>query len=77
MSNFDRQWQEEIILPDGSSATSRADVDRYLKASHLALAGDYSDGYFRAVRRRQEKERRADLFAEFVRNYKRKIWDDN
>ena len=50
MSNINRQWTDEIVLPDGSVASSSADVEKYLRANQLALAGDYTDEYRRNVR---------------------------
>ncbi len=74
MVNISKQFSEEIILPDGSVASSVADVDRYLKASGLALAGDYSEQYMQNIRNKQEQNRRKEIFADFLYNYKRMIW---
>ena len=41
MTYISRQFAEEVLLPDGSVASSVADVDKYLRATGLALAGDY------------------------------------
>ena len=41
MTYISRQLAEEVLLPDGSVASSVADVDKYLRATGLALAGDY------------------------------------
>lgn len=75
MSNINRQWTDEIVLPDGSVASSSADVEKYLRANQLALSGDYTDEYRRNVRLRNEKAQRDDLWAEFLKNYKRMIWN--
>ena len=75
MSNINRQWTDEIVLPDGSVASSSADVEKYLRANQLALAGDYTDEYRRNVRLRNEKAQRDDLWAEFLKNYKRMNWN--
>ena len=45
MTNFSKQFAEEVILPDGSVASSVADVDKYLKASGMARASDFSTEY--------------------------------
>lgn len=74
MSNFSKQFTEEVILPDGSVASSVADVDKYLKASGLALSSDFSPEYIKNVRAQQDKNRREEIFADFLYNYKRMIW---
>lgn len=75
MANINRQWMDEIVLPDGSVASSSADVEKYLRANQLAFAGDYSDEYLRNIRLRNEKAQRDDLWADFLKNYKRMIWN--
>jgi hypothetical protein len=74
VSYFNRQWTEEIVLPDGSTASCQQDVDRFLKENQLALAGDYSDEFRKKVRLDNERTERRELWAEFIRNYKRSIW---
>ncbi len=74
MTYFNRQWTEEIVLPDGSTASCQQDVDRFLKENNLALAGDYSDEFRKRVRLDIERTERRELWAEFIRNYKRSIW---
>jgi hypothetical protein len=74
MVHFSKQFAEEVILPDGSVASSVADVDKYLRSSHLARASDYSPEYLKNVRAQKEKQRREELFADFLYNYKRMIW---
>ena len=74
--NFSKQFAEEVILPDGSVASSVADVDRYLRANHLARAGDYSADYIKKVRQQREKAQQEEIFAEFLYNYKRNIWNE-
>ncbi|MDO4161881.1 MAG: hypothetical protein Q4D80_02605 [Pseudomonadota bacterium] len=74
MTYVSSQFAEEVLLPDGSVASSVADVDKYLQASGLALAGDYSAEYFKNIRYQQEKERQKSIFADFLYNYKRMIW---
>lgn len=74
MTYFSKQFTEEVLLPDGSVASSVADVDKYLKATGLALACDYSDEYRKNIRYQQDKERRQSLFAELLYNYKRIVW---
>ena len=74
MSYFSKQFTEDLLLPDGSVASSVADVDKYLHATGLALAGDYSPEYYQNIRNQQERERQQSLFADFLYNYKRMIW---
>ena len=74
MSYIAKQFAEEVILPDGSVASSVADVDKYLRTSGLARAGDYSPEYINNVRAQNEKRRQEELFADFLYNYKRMIW---
>ena len=76
MAYFSKEFTEDIILPDGSAATSVYEVERYLKRHNLALSGDYSDAYLQNVRYRQEQDERRELFAEFLRNYKKSVWQD-
>ncbi|MCQ2735226.1 MAG: hypothetical protein MJ212_04700 [Alphaproteobacteria bacterium] len=74
MSNFTKQFAEEVLLPDGSVASSVADVDKYLKTSGLALSSDYSPEYIQNIRLKNEQQRQKEIFAEFLNNYKRMIW---
>lgn len=67
---------EAFELPDGTIAETTQDVDKYLKRSNMCLAGDFSDGYMKNVRYQKEKVERAERFDDFVRNYKRKIWNE-
>lgn len=66
----------EFQLPDGTVAESASDVDRYLKTSGAALAGDYSPKYLQNIRAKKEKDARADIFADFVQQYKKRIWNE-
>lgn len=75
MVNISRQFTEDIILPDGSVASSVSDVDRYIKANNLAMYDDYSKSSMQRSRYVSEKQHRDNLFAEFIKNYKRTIWD--
>ena len=38
---------KEFQLPDGTMAESVQDVERYISESGAAMAGDYSDEYFK------------------------------
>ncbi len=76
MSNFSKQFSEEVILPDGTVASSVADVDRYLKKTGQALTSDYSTEYIKNIHFQQEQNRRNSLFADFLYNYKRIIWNE-
>ena len=74
MTYIAKQFAEEVVLPDGSVASSVADVDKYLRTSGMARASDYSAEYIKNVRNKQEKQRQEELFADFLYNYKRMIW---
>jgi len=74
MTYISKQFAEEIVLPDGSVASSVADVDKYLRTSGSARASDYSPEYLQNIRDNQEKQRQESLFADFLYNYKRMIW---
>ena len=76
MANFSRAWVEEVVLPDGSLASSAYDIECWLKRSGCALAGDYSDDFRRNVRYQKQKELKRELFADFINNYKRWIWNE-
>ena len=76
MTYFSKVFLEEITLPDGSVATSVNDVDRFLKANNLAAASDYSAQYLQDIRRLQEKHRHQEIFAELIKQYKKRIWND-
>jgi hypothetical protein len=76
MTNFSKQFAEEVILPDGSVASSVADVDKYLKASGMAHASDYSTEYIKNIRYQQQRSRQEEIFADFLLNYKRMIWNE-
>ncbi len=75
MTYFTKQWREELTLPDGTIAVCTQDVDRYLRANNLSVAGDYSDAYRRTIKFNREQALRKDFFAEFINNYKRRIWN--
>lgn len=74
MSNISRRWMQEVVLPDGSVAACAEDIDRYIKANQVALAADYSADYTAKVKQRQQKQERAEIFADLIYNYKRSIW---
>ena len=67
---------EEFQLPDGTIATCSSDIDKYLKTSGTAYAGDYSAEYLSGVRHNQEKAQRAEMLADFVQQYKQRIWNE-
>lgn len=75
MAYFSKQWTEEIVLPDGSVAGCMQDVERYLHKNGLAASGDYSEAFRRNIKFNREKAFRKGLFAEFINNYKRRIWN--
>ena len=74
MTYITKQFAEEVMLPDGSVASSVADVDKYLRTSGMARASDYSPEYIKNIRAKNEKQRQEELFADFLYNYKRMIW---
>ena len=76
MTYISKQFAEEVLLPDGSVASSVADVDKYLRATGLALASDYSPEYYQNIRTQQERERQQSVLADFLYNYKRMIWNE-
>ena len=76
MSNINRRWTEEVVLPDGSIAASSADIDKYMKVNQVALATDYSPEYIAKVKMRQQKEEHESIFADLIHNYKRSIWNE-
>lgn len=76
MSNINRQWTNEVVLPDGSVATCAADIDRYMKANQTALASDYSPEYMAKVKQRRQNEEKASIMADLIHNYKRSIWNE-
>ena len=76
MTYISKQFAEEVLLPGGSVASSVADVDKYLRATGLALASDYSPEYYQNIRTQQERERQQSVFADFLYNYKRMIWNE-
>lgn len=75
MAYFSKEWTEEIVLPDGSVAGCMRDIERYLRKNGLAASGDYSEAFRRNVRFNREQACRKELFAEFITNYKRRIWN--
>lgn len=76
MTYFSKNFSAEVLLPDGSVATSVAEVERFLKANDLAAASDYSQDYIRNIRRLNEKHRREAILAEIIQQYKKRIWND-
>lgn len=64
----------EFQLPDGTIAESSADVDRYLKESGSAWAGDYSGEFYKNRRYFLEKAQSDENWAAFIHNYKKEIW---
>lgn len=76
MTFFSKQWVDEVVLPDGTTASSAQDIDRFLRQNNLALAGDYTDAFRQRVRYQQNKAQRKADWAEFLKNYKRLIWNE-
>ncbi len=77
MAYFNKQWTEAVTLPDGSIAECVQDVDRYLQANGLTSSGDYSEAFRRNAKFNREQAVRKSFFAEFINNYKRRIWNEN
>ena len=75
MTYFNKQWTEAIKLPDGTIAECVQDVDRYLRSNGLTSSGDYSEAFRRNVKFNREQAIRKTMFAEFINNYKRRIWN--
>jgi len=74
MTYISKQFAEEVVLPDGSVASSVADVDKYLRSTGMARSSDFSTEYIKNIRLKQETERQKQIFADFLFNYKRMIW---
>ncbi len=74
MTYISKEFTEDIVLPDGSAASSIYEIERFLKMNNLAAASEYSDDFRREVRFRQECNQRKMLFETFIDNYKRVIW---
>lgn len=66
----------EFLLPDGTLAECPSDVDKFLRNNDLALSQDYSEEYLKNVRKRNEKAQSSSLWADFLNNYKRMIWNE-
>ncbi len=68
--------KDEVTLPDGTVVASYEEINRWLKATNLAWAGDYSDDFRKKVRLQQERADHRQTMAAFLHNYKRKIWNE-
>lgn len=67
-------YMYNFVLPDGTLAESAQDVDKYLKRANVAMASDYSEGYMNNIRYQKEKHEKDEMFLDFVREYKKRIW---
>lgn len=76
MTYFTKEFLEDVILPDGTVATSVQDIDRYLKANNLASSSDYSEQYFNNIKLINERNQRKEIFAELIKQYKKRIWNE-
>ncbi len=76
MTYFTKEFSAEVILPDGTVATSAKDIDRYLKANQLAMQSDYSAEYLQNIRLKNQRELQKDIFADIVQQYKKRIWNE-
>jgi hypothetical protein len=63
-----------MLLPDGTEAERIEDIDKYLKSANLTMASDYSEEYIKAVREKRDTTEKAEQWADFVREYKKRIW---
>ncbi len=76
MTYFSKEFSAEVVLPDGSVATSSFEIDRYLRANNLTAQSDYSPEYMKHIRENKERERQKDIFADIVQQYKKRIWNE-
>ena len=76
MTYFTKNFSTEVLLPDGSVASSPQDIDRYLKANHLALQSDYSAAYLKNIRQNQQQSWLKELRADLIQQYKKEIWNE-
>ena len=67
---------EAFKLPDGTIAECSQDIDKYLKRANMAMSSDFSPEYYKDIRAKKEKVERAEMFNDFVQNYKRMIWNE-
>ncbi len=74
MTYFSREWTDEVLLPDGTAATSTADVDRYMRQNEVVLASDYSDDFYRRKKWEKQLQAKNSLFRDFINAYKRSVW---
>ena len=76
MTYFSKEFSADILLPDGTVASSVHDIDRYLKANDLAATSDYSAEYIKNIRINNEITQRKEIFAELVQQHKKRIWNE-
>lgn len=76
MTYFSKEFTADLLLPDGTVATSIHDVDRFLKANNLAATSDYSAQYYKNIRMNNEKTQRKEIFAELIKQHKKRIWNE-
>lgn len=75
MTYFNSPWADSLRLDDGTVVSSSRRLEAYLREHDLSLSADYSEDWRQNRRRRQETARRKELFAAFLHNYKRSIWN--
>lgn len=73
---FSKEWTDSLVLPDGRLVSSNQQLDKYLRDNDLSLSQDYSEAYLKSRRQYNEKVQKTKLFSDFIRNYKRSIWND-
>ena len=73
---FSKEWTDSLQLPDGRIVSSNYQLDKYLRDNDLSLSQDYSEAYLKSRRQHNEKVQRAEMFSDFIHNYKRSIWND-
>nr|DAF74605.1 MAG TPA: Ragulator complex protein LAMTOR4, Ragulator signal transduction pathway, SIGNALING.03A [Caudoviricetes sp.] len=71
---FNKNWTDSLVLPDGSVVSSNTELERYMREHDVSLSRDYSDDWLKNRRRHNEKVQRAQLFSDFIQQYKRSIW---
>lgn len=75
MTYFNSPWADSLRLDDGTFVSSSSQLEAYLREHDLSLSADYSEAWRQKRKNRRETARRKELFAAFLHNYKRSIWN--
>ncbi|MBE6458331.1 MAG: hypothetical protein E7010_00790 [Alphaproteobacteria bacterium] len=75
MTYFNSPWADSLQLDDGTIVSSSEQLRAYLREHDLSLSADYSEVWRQKRKAGQETARRKELFAAFLHNYKRSIWN--